>query len=475
MTVRLRVPGTVPVAGSLLDLAVASEIVPVTARAAVPERIAVPSRRALFDWLADLEQQERWRVVMGLSQEDRRALYDDWTGWAHAGQLPPCDDWRVWVMRAGRGFGKTRAGAEWVSAVARASPNARIALVGATLDDVRRVMIEGEAGLLAAAGSDERITWWRDKGEVEFASGARGYAFSAAAPEKLRGPEHHAAWCDELAKWRYGDAAWDNLVLGLRGGARPQVIVTTTPKPVALMRRVLSGQDVIETQGRSRDNPHLAPGVLATWEELYGGTRIGRQELDGQLIDDVEGALWSRAMFEAGRVAMLPALVRVVVGVDPPAGIGGDACGIVCVGLGMDGFGYVIEDASIAGVSPERWADAVAACAARHKADRVVAEQNQGGEMVRSVLSAADKGLPIRLVSATRGKVVRAEPVAALYERGKVFHRGAFSQLEDELCGLMIGGEYVGPGRSPDRADALVWALTDLMLGKFHHAAVRGL
>ncbi|MEN2786476.1 terminase family protein [Sphingomonas qilianensis] len=413
--------------------------------------------------------------MMKLPPAERRDLLDDWTNWARAAQLAPVGDWRVWVICAGRGFGKTRAGAEWVSDVARTTPDARIALIGATVDEVRRVMIEGQSGLLAVARSNEPIVWRQTRNEIEFASGAKAYVFSAAAPEKLRGPEHHAAWCDELAKWRYGDAAWDNMVLGVRRGDQPRVLVTTTPKPVMLLRRVLREAGDNVRRGSTADNPHLPPSYVAAVTHLYGGTRLGRQELDGELLEDIEGALWTRAMIEACRVDALPALVRVVVAVDPPAGIDGDACGIVCVGLGADGRGYVIEDASLSGASPEGWARAVADCAARHHADRVVAEKNQGGEMVRSVLRAANAVMPLTLVHAARGKIARAEPVAALYEGGRIGHVSGLRQLEDELCGMVVGGVYRGPGRSPDRADALVWGLTELMLGSHGEAAVRGL
>lgn len=432
------------------------------------------SAAGLADALAGLSEAELALLWKRSKASHKRALYEHWESWAHPGQLPPVGDWRVWVIRAGRGFGKTRAGAEWVSGIARAEPAARIALVGATVDEVRRVMIEGESGLLAVARAHEPLVWRKTVGELHFPSGAVAYVHSASAPEAFRGAQHHVAWCDELAKWRYGEAAWDNLVLGVRLGDFPRLLVTTTPRPVNLMRRVLSGPGVVETVGGTYDNPHLSGAFVASVEELYAGSRLGRQELDGDLIDDVEGALWTRAMIEACRVAVLPALVRVVVGVDPPAGADGDACGIVCVGLDRDGLGYVIEDATVSGRSPEGWARAVAECAGRHGADRVVAEKNQGGEMVRSVLAAADAGLPIRLVHASRGKVARAEPVAALYERGRVRHVGAWPALEDELCGLVAGGTYNGAGRSPDRADALVWAVHDLMLGRKSVVAVRG-
>ncbi len=425
---------------------------------------------ALSERLALLSVADRNLVLDRLTEPQRRALAEHWPLWAHDGQLAGRDDWRVWLIRAGRGFGKTRAGAEWVSAVARARPDARIALVGATMDDVRQVMVEGHSGLIAVVRGHESFVWLRGEGEFRFANGARAFAYSADVPDSLRGPEHHAAWADEIGKWRRGDAAWDNLMLGLRIGDRPQVLVTTTPRPTRLMRRVMAMPDCVETRGRTHDNPHLDAGWVAQMDAMYGGTRLGRQELEGEMIDEVVGALWSRAGLEARRVRAVPvATVRVVVGVDPPAGTatgeGGDACGIIAVARGADDFAYVLEDASVAGLSPEGWARAVADCALRHGADRVVAERNQGGAMVESVLRGADRVMPLTLVHAARGKVARAEPVAALYEGGRAWHVGGFPELEDELCGLVVGGGYEGPGRSPDRADALVWAMTALMLG----------
>lgn len=419
---------------------------------------------AVIDRIRALPADEQPAVLRGLPEAVLRSLHDSWTSWAHDGQLAPGDDWSLWLIRAGRGFGKTRAGAEWVQAYARAHVTARIALVGGTIDDVRQVMVEGPAGLIATCRDGETWLWRRDAGEFVFPSGARAFVYSAEAPERLRGPQHDAAWCDELGKWRYGDAAWDNLRMGLRQGRRPQVLVTTTPRPTALMRRVMTLPGLVETRGATRDNPHNAPGFAEEMEEAYGGTRLGRQELAGELVDDLDNALWTRALIERQRVAEAPALVRVVVGVDPPAGMEGDACGIVAVGLCAEGRAWVLEDASVSGLSPEGWARTVAACAARNGADRVVAEKNQGGEMVGSVLRAANLALPLRLVHASKAKGARAEPVSALYENGRMFHVGGFSALEDELCGLTPLG-YEGPGRSPDRADALVWAAWFLMLG----------
>ena len=394
-----------------------------------------------------------------------------------AAKSEPKGDWRVWLLMAGRGFGKTRAGAEWVSARARADKGAKIALVGATLEDVRKVMIEGNSGLIAVARTGEAVAWSPTLGVATFSSGAQAFAYSAAAPLKLRGPEHHFAWCDEIAKWAYPDATWDNLMLGLRVGERPRVVVTTTPRPMPLLHADhgdWSGPSV--TGGRHDDNVHLSADFLAAVRGMYHGTRLGRQELDGELFDDVENALWPRALIEKCRSKPVARedLARVVVAVDPPASESGDACGIVVAGLGTDGRGYVLADASVDGMSPEGWAAAVARAAEAWAADRVVAEGNNGGAMVASVLRAAEHALPLRIVHASIGKVARAEPVAALFESGRAWFAGVFPELEDELAGLVQGGGYQGPTRSPDRADACVWALTELMLGKSEEAAGAG-
>ncbi len=432
----------------------------------------VATLRAVVGRVAQLPEGARTDLVRRLPVAVARTLHDCWPLWAHPGQLPGREDWTLWLIRAGRGFGKTRAGAEWVQAYARAHVSARIALVGASRDDVRQVMVEGPSGLIATARHGERIEWRPTTGEVRFASGARAFVYSAGAPEGLRGPEHHAAWCDELAKWRHGEATWDNLMLGMRLGERPQVLVTTTPRPNPLMRRVMAEPGLIETRGGTNDNPHLAAGVRARFVAQYGGSKLGRQELDGEMVDDLTDALWTRALLDRQRVSMPPPFVRVVVGVDPPAGADGDACGIVAVAMGRDGHGYVVEDASVQGRSPEGWARAVAGCAERHGADRVVVEKNQGGDMVESVLRAVSAAMPLRLAHAVRSKGARAEPVAALYGAGRMFHVGAFPALEDEMCGLTLAG-YEGPGRSPDRADALVWAAATLMLGRATEAGMR--
>lgn len=416
---------------------------------------------------------DRERLLAAIT--DWRERLRDWPFWAHPRQLPPAGDWRVWLMLAGRGFGKTRAGAEWVRALAEGDGNARIALVGATRAEARAVMIEGDSGVMTISPAATRPCWEPSRGVLTWRSGAKAFVYSGESPDGLRGPQHSAAWCDEIAKWAYPQATWDNLAMTLRLGDHPRALVTTTPRPIALLRRLKAMADTATVHGRTRDNRLLPEAFLAAMAADYGGTRLGRQELDGELIEDLPGALWTRDLIERCRVAALPVVRRVVVGVDPPASVSGDACGIVAAALGRDGHGYVLEDASIAGASPEGWARAVAACAARHGADRVVAEANQGGAMVASVLAAADAALPVRLVHASRGKAARAEPVAILYERGRVHHVGAFPALEDELCGLVAGGGYEGPGRSPDRADALVWAMSELLLGRRGEASVRGL
>jgi len=456
----------------------------------VSDRHAARVERLLDEAAEACGTDERlWRHFLGgLAEPVRRGLLQAWHWQAHGGQREPAAPWTVWLLMAGRGFGKTRAGAEWISQRAREMPDARIALVGGNRDDVVKVMIEGPSGLLNVARHGEEPAWTRTHGMVRFASGAVAFAYSAEAPEALRGPEHHFAWADELAKWgrggsgrkadagdgmgrSRGDRAWDNLMMGLRLGRQPRVVVTTTPRPVPLLARVRGLSGTVETHGRMAENVHL-PEAFAGWmRETYAGTRLGRQELDGELIAEVEGALFTRAVLEGARTGPPPGplpqagggdLVRVVVGVDPPASTGG-TCGIVVCGCDAAGMLFVLADCSVGEASPERWARSVAGAAEAWGADRVIAEKNMGGDMVESVLRNVDVMLPVRLVSASRGKSARAEPVAALFEAGRAKLGGRFPELEDELAGLLTGGGYAGPGRSPDRADACVWAMTALM------------
>jgi phage terminase large subunit-like protein len=432
-----------------------------------------------------MKTEQDWReavnwtpVIRRMSPDQRDAFPHHFAFHAHAGQEPPKGDWRTWLIMAGRGFGKTRAGAEWVRAVADADPHARIALVGATLGDARAVMIEGESGLLACC--PVRPTYEPSLRRVSFANGALAFLYGANEPEALRGPQHSHAWCDEIGKWSgaHGRAmkAWDNLLLGLRLGDDQRVVATTTPRAVPLLRRLLADELVVVTRGRTEENAGNIPlRTVRVLRAEFGRSLLARQELDGELIEDIEGALWNRALLEQCREDGAPGeWTRVVVGVDPPASSEGDECGIVVCGLGTDGIARVLADCSVRKPSPERWARATAEAARAWGADRVVAESNQGGEMVRSVLRAAHHALPLKLVHASRGKAARAEPVAALYEAGRVRHCGTFARLEDQLCGLVAGGGYEGPGRSPDRADALVWALTELMLGSVRRPRVWG-
>jgi phage terminase large subunit-like protein len=454
------------------------------------------SRAEALAWLArlrDLPPENRRLVLAGLSPGAIRALADEWWWQAHGGQREPklCasgEPWRTWAIVAGRGFGKTRAGAEWIWARAREHRDARIALVAASLDEAAKVMVEGDSGLIACARADETPCWTSSRGIFEFPSGAAAFAYTAERPAKLRGPQHHFAWCDELAKWPRAEATWDNLMLGLRLGERPRAIVTTTPQPIPLLKRILALPRCIPTHGRTDENPHLPADFKEAVTRMYGGTRLGRQELDGILFDDPEGALWTRGMLEAARVdPILPSisrgggphevrwrgvLHRTVIGVDPPASATGDACGIAVCGMGQDGIAYVLADLTQAGLRPEAWARKVAAAADAWDAQLVVAEKNQGGDMIESVLRGVDSALPVRLVSATKGKAARAEPVALRFETGKARLAGRFPELEDQLCAMTYAG-YEGQG-SPDRADAMVWAMSEL-IRPAREPSVRGL
>lgn len=439
----------------------------------------MPRSKRLAD-LLKLEPDERRAVLTSLNEKEREEFQTHWRLWARSEQRAPRGDWRTWLIMAGRGFGKTRAGAEWVREVVEEDPSARIALVGATLAEVRAVMVEGESGLLATSPLRFMPAFEPSLRRLVWDNGAQAMLYSAGEPESLRGPQHSHAWCDEIAKWDNSGGkairAWDNLLLGLRLGEHPRLLATTTPRAVPLVQRLLSGtgEDTAITRGRTEDNKaNLPERYLRDMRRTFGKSLLGRQELDGELIADIEGALWTRALIEACRESAAAAMARVVVGVDPPASAGGDACGIVVAGICEGGIAHVLADASVEKASPERWARAVARAASAWKADRVVAEANQGGAMVASVLRAADITLPLRLVHASRGKAARAEPVAALYEAGRVRHAGQFPALEDELCGLVAGGGYQGPGRSPDRADALVWALSELMLARVAAPRVR--
>ena len=435
----------------------------IEALAALPEADKA-ARMSLAERVALLTPPSRRLFVNSLSKDEQQLLRCEWEGEARPGQLAPKGDWRIWMVMAGRGFGKTRAGAEWVLELAR-TPGLRIELVGPNEDEARAVMVEGPAGILACA-RDVRPKWEPSNLRLIWPNGTMAFVHSGANPEGLRGPECDYAWCDEAAKWPRGRDAWNNLMFVLRRGPLPRVLVTTTPRPTPLIRWLAARPGVVTTRGRTEWAALLSKSVVDALILDFGGTNFGRQELDGELIDDVEGSLWPRALIERCRAPLaLPELKRVVVGVDPPTSPEG-SCGIVVCALGADSIGYVVADASVSGCGPEAWARAVASAAEAWGADRVVAEGNQGGAMVESVLRGADIHLPVRLVFARPGKSARAEPVATLFEGGRARFAGGFPELEDELAGLQAGGGYEGPGRSPDRADAMVWAMTELMLGK---------
>jgi phage terminase large subunit-like protein len=424
--------------------------------------------------LASLPEEEQEEYLASLSKRAKAALKFDWNFWARPNQLEPEGDWTTWLILAGRGFGKTRTGAEWVRKnVCGSTPlsgglASHIAIVAETAPDARDVMVEGPAGLLACHPKDFRPTYYPSKRLVEWPNGAQALMFNAVEPDQLRGPQFDLAWCDELAKWRYAQATWDQLQFGLRLGVKPRQIVTTTPRPIPVIRRLVNDSTVFVTRGRTYDNAsNLAAPFLKQVEERYGNTRLGRQELEGEILDDMPGALWNREMLDVNRRPDAPEeMDRIVIAVDPAVTSGEDAdeTGIVAVGTSRDADGvqrgYVLADRSLRG-SPDEWASVAVELYHEFDADRIVAEKNQGGEMVEAVLRAKDRNVPVRLVTATRGKVVRAEPIAALYEQGRIHHVGKFDKLEDQMC-LFTRDADRSAGNSPDRVDALVWGLTDL-------------
>jgi phage terminase large subunit-like protein len=415
--------------------------------------------------LASLPEEVRRRLLWSLTPAEALALQYEWAYRARDEQLPPPGDWRVWLLLAGRGFGKTRTGAETVRARIAARLARRIALVAPTAADARDVMVEGESGLLATAPPWDRPLYEPSKRRLTWPNGAIATLFSADEPERLRGPQHDFAWCDELAAWRY-PAAWDMLMFGLRLGTDPRAVVTTTPRPTKLIRGLLADPKVIVTRGRTAENrANLAPAFLAQIVRRYEGTRLGRQELDGELLEDMPGALWQRGVIEAARTTARPELTRVVVAIDPAVASSEDAdeTGIIVAGRDAGGHGHVLADAS-GRYAPAEWARVAVAAYAAHRADRVVAEINNGGEMVEATLRMIDPNVPFGAVRAARGKVARAEPVAALYEQGRIHHQGAFPQLEDQMCSFTSDFDRATAGYSPDRVDALVWAFTELLV-----------
>lgn len=412
--------------------------------------------------------------LKSLKKSELAALPYLFAFWALPHQLPPDGPWRSWVILGGRGAGKTRAGAEWVRDLAETSMRRgnpiRIALVAETMAQGRDVMVFGDSGINAVCPPDQKPLWLAGRHALVWPNGTMAQVFSAFDPESLRGPQFHAAWADEFAKWPKAKAAWDNLQLALRLGDDPRVLVTTTPRNVSVLRDLLDADSTVSTRASTFANAaNLAPGYLEEIRRSYAGTRLGRQEIDGDFLDDVEGALWPTDVLAAAATRAVPEFDRIVVAVDPPVTghAKSDACGIVVAGVVMKGppqdwQAYVLADRSVQGRSPNAWARAAIEAYHAFECDHLVAEVNQGGDLVGTLIHSVDGGVPIKTVRASRGKIVRAEPVAALYAQGRVRHVHGLDALEDEMMQMSTAG-FLGKG-SPDRVDALVWALTELML-----------
>lgn len=390
----------------------------------------------------------------GLTPELKAHLQYDWQFWARDKQLLPDAPFFIWLNSAGRGFGKTRTGAETVRQWIRT--NRFVNLIGATADDARDIMIEGESGILSICPQSERPRYVKGERKLLWPNGATSLIFTADEPDRLRGKQHMKVWADEVASWRY-PPSWDQAMMGLRLGDRPQGIVTTTPRPVKLILDLMADPRNVVTTGTTYENrANLAPGFYEYVIKKYEGTRLGRQELNAEILTDVPGALWKRKNIDDHRLLQAPELSRIVVAVDPSATSTGDEAGIITAGRQNQDF-YPIADDSLQG-SPTQWATAAVTAYYKHKANLIVAESNNGGEMVELTIHTVDPHVPVKLVHASRGKQTRAEPIASIYEQGRGHHVGNFPALEDELC-MWVPGEA-----SPNRLDALVWAGTELML-----------
>lgn len=411
------------------------------------------------------------RALASLTDDECEQLLHDWRFLARPEQLEPDGDWLTWLVLAGRGFGKTRCGSEWIREQVRAGAM-RLHLIAPTASDARDVMVEGESGVLSVCWAGDktfagepigRPSYEPSKRRLTWANGAVATLFSAEEPERLRGPQAEAMWCDELAAWKYLRETWDMAMFGLRLGDRPRTCITTTPKPLKLLREIMQDKRTAVTRGSTFANAaNLAPTFLKAIRDKYEGTRLGRQELEAEVMEEAEGALWSRAMVEAALWSGdLPEMKRIVVAVDPAVTEKEESAetGIVAAGLGRDDRGYVMRDAS-GRMSPGKWASTAVKLYHDLKADRIVAEGNQGGDLVKHAIHTIDPKVPVTIVHASRGKAARAEPVAALYEQGKVSHCKGLGELEDQ----MVNWEPLSGMPSPDRLDALVWALTSLML-----------
>ena len=427
------------------------------------------------DVLRNLPDEEVSSILKQLGPKKAAELQHDWGFWARPEQLEPDGDWNTWVALAGRGWGKTRAGAEWVRHRIR-SGDKIVHCVAPTKGDVRRVMVEGDSGLLNVCWEGDETyrgkhigfpVWSPTNNSLTWENGAKAVFFSAEDPERLRGPQAYSAWCDELCAWRNAQDTWDMMMFGLRLGRHPKVFVTTTPKTTKLIRNILSDENTVVSKGSTYDNAaNLASTFLDAVKKTYEGTRLGRQELYAEILDEASGALWNRQLLAKCEVDKdeVPTLNRIVVSVDPAvtANAESDMTGIIVAGLDVNGIAYVLEDHT-GRYTPQQWASKAVELYREHMADRIVAERNQGGDMVRHTLHTEDETLPVKLVHASRGKMARAEPVSALYEQGKVKHVRGLNDLEDQL----VQWEPLGSIGSPDRLDALVWAITDLSLNGY--------
>jgi phage terminase large subunit-like protein len=446
--------------------------------------------RSGANWIACADAAVQEQFLNELDEGELLALPYLFEFWGMDHQLPPEGAWRTWLVLGGRGAGKTRAGAEWVRSVVEGSrpldPGKcrRVALVGETIEQVREVMVFGDSGILACSPPDRRPEWEAGRKRLVWPNGAIATIHTAHDPEGLRGPQFDAAWVGELAKWKRGQETWDQLQFALRLGDDPRVCVTTTPRNVEVLKRLIASPSTVQTHAPTQANAaNLASSFMEEVMARYHGTRLGRQELEGVLLADAEGALWTSDALEGGRVDAVPEFDRIVVGLDPAAsaGAGADECGIVVVGAVTQGpvqewRAVVLADCTVQGATPSGWARAAIAAMERYGADKLVAEVNQGGAMVGEVLRQVDPLVPLKSVHASRGKVARAEPVAALYEQGRVGHMRGLAELEDQMCRMTARG-YEGAG-SPDRVDALVWALDELRIepaAKWRRPAVRSL
>lgn len=418
--------------------------------------------QSVAERIADLPADERAKVLSNLTDAEAEALLHDWRGFlARPNQMMPEGDWDIWLVLAGRGFGKTRTGAEAVREVVNNNTAERIGLVAETAADARDVMV---AELLRIFPADQRPVYTKSNRCVEFQNGAKAFTYNAVEPDQLRGPQHDFMWHDELAKWRYARETWDQAQFGLRLGRHPRQIVTTTPRPIELVKAIISGQEgrVEITRGSTMENrSNLASGFIDRIQTRYAGTRLGRQELDAEVLSDMPGAIWAQSVIDTYRVSKAPELGRTVIAVDPAVTNTeeSDEHGLVAVGIADDQSGYVLEDASQRG-TPMEWARAALALSKKYDADGIVVEVNQGGDMVAHTIRAIAPNANVIEVRASRGKHVRAEPIAALYEQGRVRHVGHFPEMESQMCMFTTAG-YEGEG-SPDRVDALVWGLTEL-------------